>query len=86
MSEQHFRGAMRLVRPLVGRLARQPYLRRCLLWVLDHIPALQTRVHAMFHGAPKPRRLHVPLDRQDLSPRMQSALEELAQYFKPEKR
>lgn len=77
-----------LARRVVTSVVRRPRVKRLARFVLDHTPVLQTRLHAWVHRgvvAP-PRRYHVPLDKDDLSPRMQSALNELEQYVKARKR
>jgi 3',5'-cyclic AMP phosphodiesterase CpdA len=63
-------------------------VKRLVRFVLDHIPALQTRLHAWIHRATvaHPRRYYVPLDKHDLSPRMQAEYSELEQYVKARKR
>ena len=78
----------RLMRGTVTSIVRHQRLKRLARFALDHIPALQTRLHAWHHRtvvAP-PRRYHVPLDKHDLSPGMQAAFSELEKYVKARKR
>jgi hypothetical protein len=86
---------MRPLRPQLGRLlrggvayiVRRPRVKYLARLILDHIPALQTQFHAWMHHAEvaPPRRYHVPLDKNDLSPDMQAVFDELNRYTKTTK-
>lgn len=77
----------RAVRALVLSVARQAarhrQLRRLARVLLGRMPALERRVRAwVVRDAPlPPRRMHVPLDSNDLSPATQALYEELKRHF-----
>jgi len=78
------KGALRaLVLPVVRQAARHRQLRRLARVLLDRMPALERRVRAvLFRDAPlPPRRMHVPLDSDDLSPATQALYKELKRHF-----
>lgn len=62
-------------------LAPFPPLKRIAVRLLHRMPWLSRRVGAILHGplAIAPRRLHVPMDSGDLSPRVAALYRELQQ-------
>jgi len=77
----------RLVRGSIAHVVRYPRVKRLALILLDRVPALQVKVHAWARHAEvaPPRRYHVPLNKDDLSPDMQAAFDELKRHMNTEK-
>lgn len=73
--------------PLARMAARNALLKRLARALLGRMPALRRRVHAhLTRPEPlPPRRMHVPLDSNDLSPETQAAYDELKRRFKERK-
>lgn len=72
----------RIVRGSITCVVRYPRVKRLALTLLDRVPALQVKVHAWARHAEvaPPRRYHVPLDKDDLSPGMQAEFDELKRH------
>lgn len=80
---QTLRGLVRTTVIAVARLvAPYPSLRRGALRILHGMPWLARRVSAILQGplAAPPRRLHVPMDSGDLSPRVAALYRELQHH------
>lgn len=72
-----------LILPAARQAVRHRQLRRLARVLLGRMPALERRVRAVvFRDAPlPPRRMHVPLDSNDLSPATQALYKELKRHF-----
>lgn len=73
--------------PLARVALRHALLKRLARALLGRMPALRRRVHAILTRPEPlpPRRMHVPLDSNDLSPATQAAYDELKRRFKARK-
>ena len=73
--------------PLARVAARNALLKRLARALLGRMPALRRRVHAILTRPEPlpPRRMHVPLDSNDLSPATQAAYAELKRRFEARK-
>ena len=77
----------RLVRgtalPLARVAARNAAVKRLARGLLGRVPALERRLDTMIGRTPPlpPRRMHVPLASDDLSPAAQAAYQELKRHF-----